>query len=231
MLGAPSFLIERSHLAALDEIRHARRCYALASAYAGGPHGPGAFCDLQRGPGPQRARSAALAHLASASLIDGALGEGVASAVAASAATTVIDPVIRQTWEMIAVDETRHAELAWDVIAWCLQEDAPAVAAHLQSAIAALPSRKTPQLPPLPGISDERFEELGFVSQPRLEVIVGQVIATTMARATRLHFVTNAPPDAAVNEANEQRGASRSRRSPRAVLQRGTNGTPRSATS
>lgn len=34
-LGAPSELVERIHVAALDEIRHARRCYAIASAFAG----------------------------------------------------------------------------------------------------------------------------------------------------------------------------------------------------
>jgi len=28
-------MVERTHLAAVDEIRHARRCYAIASAFAG----------------------------------------------------------------------------------------------------------------------------------------------------------------------------------------------------
>src|SRR5262249_20073191 len=41
--GAPAELVTRAHQAALDEVRHARLCFALASAYAGAPVGPGAF--------------------------------------------------------------------------------------------------------------------------------------------------------------------------------------------
>ncbi len=40
-LGAPSDLLQKSHEAAADEIRHARDAFALASHYAGRPVGPG----------------------------------------------------------------------------------------------------------------------------------------------------------------------------------------------
>lgn len=42
-LGAPADLVEAAHLAALDEARHARDAYALASAYAGKEIGPAAL--------------------------------------------------------------------------------------------------------------------------------------------------------------------------------------------
>jgi hypothetical protein len=45
-LGAPASLVELAHLAALDEIRHARRCFALASAYAGRVWTPGPIAGL-----------------------------------------------------------------------------------------------------------------------------------------------------------------------------------------
>ncbi|MFZ5897429.1 MAG: hypothetical protein ACOY0T_40625 [Myxococcota bacterium] len=40
-LGAPGDLVERANRAALDEVRHARLCFALASVYAGDDFGPG----------------------------------------------------------------------------------------------------------------------------------------------------------------------------------------------
>lgn len=40
-LGAPSDLLQKSHEAAADEIRHARDAFALAGHYAGRPVGPG----------------------------------------------------------------------------------------------------------------------------------------------------------------------------------------------
>jgi hypothetical protein len=40
-LGAPAELVEKAHVAALDEIEHARICFALASAYGGERYGPG----------------------------------------------------------------------------------------------------------------------------------------------------------------------------------------------
>ncbi|HVY46553.1 MAG TPA: hypothetical protein VHB21_11770, partial [Minicystis sp.] len=42
-LGAPAELVEDAHRAAIDEARHARLCFALASGYAGERVGPGAF--------------------------------------------------------------------------------------------------------------------------------------------------------------------------------------------
>src|SRR5207248_1646672 len=46
-VGAPPRLLERAHRAALDEIVHARVCFALASAYAGEELAPGAFPDVR----------------------------------------------------------------------------------------------------------------------------------------------------------------------------------------
>jgi hypothetical protein len=42
-VGAPPELIEKAHLASLDEIRHARSCFALARRYGGGALGPSAL--------------------------------------------------------------------------------------------------------------------------------------------------------------------------------------------
>jgi len=186
-LGAPSELVERSHLAALDEIRHARRCYALASAYGGGvARRPGDLPELRaRIIDEKRSRLDALAHLACASLVDGVVAEGVAAASARASAGRATDPVVRATWATIAVDEERHVALAWDTIAWCLDEGGAAVATALDGAIAALPRFEAPRLPPLP-VDDARLERLGAVTQLRLDAVTRALVATAVDDARAL---------------------------------------------
>src|SRR5690606_33504532 len=50
-LGAPPSLVASAHAAALDEIRHAQDCFALASRYRGEPVGPGPL-PIPEGPPP-----------------------------------------------------------------------------------------------------------------------------------------------------------------------------------
>lgn len=116
-LGAPADLLERAHQAGLDEIRHARRCYALASAFAGSPQGAGPIQALAAG-APRRPVDRV--QVALDALTDGALAEGLAADAAAHGATTARDPLIAAALIAIADDEERHAELAWAVLAWCL---------------------------------------------------------------------------------------------------------------
>ena len=104
--GAPPELIARCHEAALEEIEHARRCFAVA--------------------GEERAEAlelpalepGSLTQLAVESLNDGVYGEGRAAARAEAAAAVEADPVLRELYVLIARDERRHAELAADVVRW-----------------------------------------------------------------------------------------------------------------
>src|SRR6185369_11435722 len=75
--GAPAALVEDAHRAALDEVRHARLCFDLASAYAGEAIAPGAF--------PFEGRvevTSDLASIASRAAREGCIGETIAAAVA-----------------------------------------------------------------------------------------------------------------------------------------------------
>jgi hypothetical protein len=66
-VGAPAALIEATHLAALDEIRHARDAFAIASRLAGRPIEPGPF------PAAAELRAdLSIARLAAETLVDGA---------------------------------------------------------------------------------------------------------------------------------------------------------------
>jgi hypothetical protein len=54
------------------------------------------------------------------SWIDGCLGEGEAATRARVALATVRDAEAKRACAVIARDEQRHADLAWDILAWAL---------------------------------------------------------------------------------------------------------------
>ncbi|WP_433929898.1 hypothetical protein AB3662_39205 [Sorangium cellulosum] len=114
-LGAPSSLVEAAHIAALDEVGHARLGFSLASAYRGEPVGPAAL------PMPGGVSVAAdLVSLARAAAEEGCVGETVAALMAAEQRARAGDPAVRAALEAIAEDEARHAELAWLTVAWAI---------------------------------------------------------------------------------------------------------------
>src|SRR5579883_1028152 len=130
-LGAPPELLTRTHQAAQDEVEHARACFTLASRYRGESLDPGIFPEASAAPAPGRTRIDRLRRLAQESLEDGCFGEGTAAAVAAHAAQGTQDPVVREVLAKIATDESRHAELGWAVLAWCVEVGGPAVVGTL----------------------------------------------------------------------------------------------------
>jgi hypothetical protein len=115
-LGAPPELVEGAHKAALDEARHARVCFALASAYAGeaiDPDGlPEAVLPLDA---PDFAR------LAAECVVDGCFGEAVGAAAAREGSRRVRDPAVKRALAAIAREEARHAALAWRILGFCLE--------------------------------------------------------------------------------------------------------------
>ena len=114
--GAPLDLVDRALDAAGDEIRHARACAALASSLSGARVVPTAP------PPPSRSRlhgTALLTRLAVESWLDGCLNEGAAAARAARAAQSGRG-LFGSVQAGIAVDESRHAELGWDVLTFAL---------------------------------------------------------------------------------------------------------------
>jgi hypothetical protein len=114
--GAPSELVEAAHRAALDEVRHARLCLALAAAYAGEPVAPAPFPFG----GPVEV-SADLADLAARAASEGCVGETLAAVQAAEQLARAEDPAVRAALAIIAEDEARHAELAWRTVAWAVR--------------------------------------------------------------------------------------------------------------
>lgn len=133
-LGGSTELVARCHAAATDERRHATRCYTLARGYTGLPWRP-----------PHRKDGIPAVPILAAdpvtigveSFVDGAIGEALAAELAGAGAARATDPVIADSLAMIARDEARHAELAWDVIALCITRGGDPVRAAIAAAAAA----------------------------------------------------------------------------------------------
>jgi hypothetical protein len=114
-LGAPPALIAGAHRAALEEIEHARIAFALASAYANTPLSPAAFPEV-------RATPMTLHELAIETFVDGCIGETVA-ALEAEREAAEAPPALAGMLRTIAAEEATHAALAWQIVAWCVQQD------------------------------------------------------------------------------------------------------------
>lgn len=128
--GAPPDLVTAAQQAGLDEVHHARACFALASAYAGRPTGP-AQMDLQGA----TSLSPTPAEMAEAVLREGCVGETLAAVDAAARLAHATDPVVRATLEQIVEDESRHAALAWSTLRWLVDQH-PSIVERLARVVA-----------------------------------------------------------------------------------------------
>jgi hypothetical protein len=116
-VGAPPELVAASQRASIDEIAHARDCFALARRYGREAVGPGPL-EVHDALGP-----ASLVEIAALAAAEGCVGETVGVAVATEQLALAADPGVRRALERIVRDETRHAELAWRFAAWCVAEE------------------------------------------------------------------------------------------------------------
>jgi hypothetical protein len=153
-VGAPPELVEGARRAMADEVRHARVCFALASAYAGNALGPGPL-DL-RGVGVSESLAAAAALAAR----EGCVNETVAALSAFEQARCAADPVVRAALERIASEETEHAELAWRFVRWAIAAGGEEVAAAVNEAL-------RPGAGVMASPCDTRVDELASARDPR----------------------------------------------------------------
>src|SRR5206468_3455762 len=104
---------------ALDEIRHTELCFSLARGLDGQTLGPGPFPEAKHARTLLGNRTLALAQLATDSLIDGALHEGLSARVIAKLVRRCEVPSIKAALKEIATDEGRHSAHGWEVVQWC----------------------------------------------------------------------------------------------------------------
>ena len=148
-VGAPSALVAAAHEAARDEVRPARACFALASAYAGVELAPAPF-DF----GGKVLIGSDLAAVAASAVKEGCIGETLAAVQAAEQLDAAGDPAVREALAAIAADEARHAELAWRFVAWAIETGGEAVRLAVADAFAS--ALAVPVEPaPVPGFAAE----------------------------------------------------------------------------
>ena len=119
-IGAPLWMIELANTAGADEIRHAQISFDIANAYLDGNHGSyGAQCAIP-GEFPQHQVhvDGDWNRIAVDTAIGGCIGETVSAFKMLQRSNgSIFDGIVKQ----IAMDEVRHAALAWTVVDWMIE--------------------------------------------------------------------------------------------------------------
>ncbi|MEZ4298737.1 MAG: hypothetical protein R3B70_27550 [Polyangiaceae bacterium] len=141
-LGAPADLISAAFAAGRDEIEHAQLSFSLAASFTGDP-------SLAAGPAPFAPAASIEVGLSPARLLretfhDGCIGEAAAALVLEATARRAVEATARRapspltaTLRRMSEDESRHAELAYRIVAW-LVASFPEARSALESEVTAL---------------------------------------------------------------------------------------------
>lgn len=173
-VGAPAALVEAAHRAALDEVRHAQLCFALASGYAGEAIAPGPF------PFDGQVQvTADLASIAARAAREGCIGETVAAAVVAEQLAGAVDPAVRAALAEISEDEARHAELAWRTVAWAVRVGGPSVTRAVAEVFLRMGA------PELPGADEQDLAAHGRPGSEATRAAAGRALEEIVRPAAR----------------------------------------------
>lgn len=136
-LGAPAVLIEHALQSARDEVAHAQLSFSVATALLGTNVGPG--------PLPAQApRTLSFAELVETTLNEACVDESLGAMAADEAARICAVPELITILQRIAVEEARHADLAWQTVGWAMSYDPSGVGDVLRAWLARLPANDAP---------------------------------------------------------------------------------------
>jgi hypothetical protein len=110
--GAPAELVSLCSEAMTDEVIHAKLCFGLAKRYGGADAGPG---ELAVG---DSLGAVDLAGVLRETVEEGCIGEALAALEAGEGAGHASDADVRDVLLRIHADESRHAALAFQFVAW-----------------------------------------------------------------------------------------------------------------
>jgi hypothetical protein len=183
-LGAPPELLAGAHQAALDEVAHAKLCFGVASHFAGEPIGAGrldAACDLTvRGD---------LVELAVATFQEGCVGETLAALLAAEQRQRATDPSVQKILSAIAEDEARHAELAWQTVAWAIELGGDAVREAVGRAIHSARDH----IPTVANHADGSLAGYGLLPQAEVVELYRRALVDVVLPCAQAMVATQAP--------------------------------------
>lgn len=170
-LGAPPDLLAEAQRAALDEIDHARVAWSLASLWAGRELGPGPL-SLAGLPAGQD-----LLDMVHALVTEGCIGETLGAAEAETLAELSGHPTMDPLLRTIALDEARHAALAWRTLRWLLSVHGEPVRV---AALAAVAEARAALLAPLPDDDPDAPRAPTWGLLPRGELVARRREALTI---------------------------------------------------
>ena len=113
-IGAPSVLLAASQQASLDEIKHAKICYGIASAFLDTDFFPGALKVTDS------INQLNIKDIIQSLVQEGCIEETLSAMEARFQAMWADIPDMKDSLETIAVEETSHAQLAWNTISWII---------------------------------------------------------------------------------------------------------------
>lgn len=174
-LGAPPELVDRTLQAAREEVRHAELGFAVASAMAGRPVGPGPYA-LDTVP-----LAPDLATFAAETALEGCIGEGLASLLARAGAERAQDPVLRDVLATIAAEEAGHALLAWRTLRWALDLGG----APVREAVARVFQDAIDNGIAVPEAPEEDLSAWGLLSRTEAEALGRRCLAEVIEPAAR----------------------------------------------
>jgi len=172
-LGAPPELVERATRAMADETKHAKACFALASAYSPVPVGPGPLAI------DQSLEGTSLEQIVLNTIREGCVGETVAAIEAREAAEHAQDPALKQLLFVISQDETQHAELAFQFVQWALSLGDASLTAAVREEFAQLATAAARDAANAETNADELLSH-GIVSQELRRAIRAQAFASVI---------------------------------------------------
>jgi hypothetical protein len=185
-VGAPPELLQKTASAVQDEIVHAQLCYQQASRYSVQPCSPAPLpvhgsSQIFR----WSARSVKLTSMALESLFDGCVNEGVAAELALIAAERC-DEKLSKMLTCIAKDETDHARLAWDILAWCHKQGGEIVDKALLKGAERLRKLEAPKLRVAESIDQNQWKRNGQCVNQDQEQAFNKVKAQLLAKLETL---------------------------------------------
>lgn len=188
-VGAPASLLAWSHRAAMEEIEHAQKCFALAAGYGGRSFTVEPMAELLLG-GLNDVKDP-LVTLAVESLKDGCLLEDFNADIAAKCASVCEEPVTKKVLEQIAREERSHADFSWALIAWLLETHGQRVGPALDRALDALhtvarPTTANAEKQKLVQLADQlALRRHGRITDAEWQACWDARVRSTRARASR----------------------------------------------
>ncbi|MFT6146547.1 MAG: hypothetical protein ACJAZO_004127 [Myxococcota bacterium] len=191
-VGAPAELLRRCHVAGLEEIDHAERCFALAAGFGGRSHSVEPMPDLMLGGLSLERGMRPLDVLAVESVRDGCLLEDFNADVARRCHAVCTESATKEVLRRIMEEERSHAEFSWDVVAWALQAGDDGVRRAVAEAFADLqsvarPTATTPQTQALVDVANaNELRSHGRIADAEWDDAWQQRVAQTLQRGRML---------------------------------------------